>query len=119
MNADDVRTRFQPALDEIISSCCVSENFVDKDQFRVYIATVWGNAALDPEKSGIVEEDLPLLHDFLNEEIQKLLGTNQTVTACYEYLSKKEGQEAMTRLKVNSQHKEFILYFAKIILAQA
>ena len=119
MNADEIRKRFQPALDEIISSCCVSDNFVDKDQFRVYIATVWGNAALDPEKSGILEADLPALHDFLNEEIEDLLGVNETVTSCYEYLSKKEGQEAMTRLKVNKQHQDFISYFAQIILAQA
>ena len=117
MKIDEIRARFQPAIDEIVASCGVSDNFVDKDQFRVYIATVWGNAALDPEKSGIVESDLPLLHDFLNEEIQMLLGKDQSVTSCYEYLSKKEGQEAMVRLKVNTQHQDFISYFARIILS--
>ena len=74
MDIDEIRRRFEPAVNEIIDACCITEDFVDKDRFRVYIATIWGNAVLQPEKSGIDESDLSVLHDFLNEEIQKLLG---------------------------------------------
>ena len=116
MNIDEVRKKFQPAIQEIISASGVDEQFVDKDRFRVYIATVWGNAVLDPERSGITEHDLPVLHDFLNEEISSLLGQGETVTRCYEYLTSKKGEDSMTRLQISQQHKEFIHYFARLIL---
>ena len=79
MEIEELRRRFDPALKEITESCCITEDFVDKDQFRVYLATVWGNAVLEPEKSGIDESDLSDLHDYLNEESAKLLGTGETM----------------------------------------
>ena len=48
MNIDQIRQKFQPALDEIVNASGVNDQFVDKDRFRVYIATVWGNAVLSP-----------------------------------------------------------------------
>jgi len=117
MDIEEIRAQFRPAVDEILKSCCVSESFVDKEQFRIYIATIWGNVALDPNQSGVAEEDLPLLHDFLNEEIQPILGNEESIITCYEYLSSKDGEEAMLRLKLTKQHREFIAYFSRIILA--
>ena len=116
MNIDQIRDKFQPALQEIIKASGVNDQFVDKDRFRVYIATVWGNAVLEPERSGITVEDLPALHDYLNEEIEDLLGDGQTVTGCYEYLTSKTGEDSMIRLQVSQQHKDFIHYFARLIL---
>lgn len=116
MDINEIRDRFQPAIQEIINASGVDEQFVDKDRFRVYVATVWGNAVLEPERSGITETDLPVLHDFLNEEIAAVLGKGQTVTACYEYLTSKAGEDCMTRLQVNQQHRDFIHYFARLIL---
>jgi len=119
MDIDEVRLRFKPAVQKILAQCEVSEGFVDKDMFRVYLATVWGNAVLDPERSGITESDLPALHDFLNEEITTILGREETVTTVYEYLIGKQGEEAMERLAVGSRHREFIAYFARLILSTA
>ena len=116
MNIKDIRQKFQPAILEIINASGVDDQFVDKDRFRVYIATVWGNAVLDPDRSGITEEDLPPLHDYLNEEIEGLLGAGETVTKCYEYLTSKAGEDSMNRLQVSQQHREFINYFARLIL---
>ena len=116
MDLEEIRQQFQPAIDEILTACCVSDSFVDKDQFRIYIATIWGNAAIDPVQSGVPEGDLSLLHDFLNEEIRPILGNDENIITCYEYLSTKDGEEAMQRLKLTKRHKEFIAYFARIIL---
>ncbi len=116
MDIEEIRERFAPAIREIIDVCSVSEAFVDKDQFRVYIATIWGNAAIDPEKSGLVEEDLSLLHDYINEEIRNVLGEDETIMSCYEYLASKVGEEAMDRLNLSKQHREFVLYFARLLL---
>ncbi len=116
MNLDEIRNRFEPAVTEIIEACSITEDFVDKDRFRIYIATIWGNAVLEPEKSGISENELSILHDFLNEEIVKLLGSDQTITTCFEYLVSKEGEDSMSRLQVTNHHKQFIQYFARLIL---
>jgi hypothetical protein len=116
MNIDQIRKKFQPALDEIVNASGVNDQFVDKDRFRVYIATVWGNAVLEPERSAIAVDDLPALHDYLNEEIESLLGEGESVTSCYEHLTSKVGEDSMVRLQVSQQHKEFIHYFARLIL---
>lgn len=116
MDINEIRDRFQPAIQEIINASGIDDQFVDKDRFRVYVATVWGNAVLEPERSGITETDLPVLHDFLNEEMEAILGRGQTVTTCYEYLTSKLGEDCMTRLQVNQQHRDFIHYFARLIL---
>ena len=118
MNIDEIRIRFEPAVTEIIEACCITDKFVDKDRFRIYIATIWGNAVLEPERSGIRETELNILHDFLNEEIEKLLGSGETITTCFEYLVTKAGEDSMDRLEVANHHKEFIHYFARLILGQ-
>lgn len=119
MDIDEARALFSPAVQEIVEACCVTDDFVDKDMFRVYITTIWGNAVLEPRKTGIEESDLPALHDFLNEEIETLLGRGESLTSCYEYLVSKSGEEGLERLQVTARHKEFIQYFARLILSQS
>ena len=116
MELAEVRKRFKGALDEIVESCQITEELLDKDRFRVYIATVWGNAVASPDRSGITEDDLPTLHDYLNEEITNLLGDDESVTSIYQYLTSKTGRDAMIRLQIGQQHQEFINYFARLIL---
>ncbi len=119
MDIDEVKSRFQPAVQKIITQCEITDDFVDKDLFRVYLATIWGNAVLDPEQSGLLESDLPALHDFLNETIPDILGPAQTVTSIYEYLLSEEGDDAMTRLQVTASHREFINHFAQLMLSSS
>jgi hypothetical protein len=80
------------------------------------MATIWGNAVLDPARSGIEEADLPVLHDFFNEELNRVLGGSATLTDVFEFLVSKAGRDAMTRVQVTQRHKEFIIYFARLIL---
>jgi hypothetical protein len=117
MNVEEAREKFSPAVQEIIEHCLIEDKFVDKDLFQVYICTIWGNAALEPEKSGLDETDLPILHDYLNEEIQAVVGQGTQITDCFEYLMSKKGEEALARLQVSSQHREFIEYFGRLILS--
>ena len=116
MDIDEIRRRFSPAVEEIIDLCRVSDEFVDKDMFRVYVATIWGNAVLEPRKAGIDESELSILHDFLNEEIEQVVGKGEDVTSCYKFIVSKEGEESLARLNVTARHKEFLLYFAGLIL---
>lgn len=117
MEIEDIRRRFTPAVQEVIDLCSINEAFVDKEMFRVYIATIWGNAVLEPGRSGIDESELSLLHDFLNEEIEKVLGTGEDVTRCYEFIVSQAGDDSLARLRVTPRHKEFLHYFARLILS--
>ncbi len=116
MEVGEARRRFGPAIKEILDQCQITDEFVDKELFMVYVATVWGNMVLDPGKSGIAEADLPALHDYLNEELASVVGAGRDITACYEFLVSEEGDRSMARLSVTNRHKEFIHYFARLIL---
>lgn len=116
MTLDEIRERFAPAIEEIVDQCRLTDEFVDKDKFRVMIATVWGNAVLEPGRSGISESDLPELHDFLNEEVSSVVGEGETITSCYEWIMSKQGEDSLARQHVTASHKEFLHYFARLIL---
>ena len=116
MSKEEMRNRFTAAIEEIVSHCKVADEFMDKEKFQIMIATVWGNAVLDPDRSGITEADLPSLHDFLNEYIEALVGKGETLTSCYEFIASKKGDESLARQQIASSHKEFLLYFARLIL---
>lgn len=116
MTLEEIRDRFSPALDEMIDQCRIADEFVDKEKFQVMIATVWGNAVLDPERSGLIESDLPALHDFLNERISEVVGEGSTITSCFEFILSKRGEDSLVRQSVSANHKEFLHHFARLIL---
>lgn len=116
MTLDEIRDRFTPALDEIIDRCRITDDYVDKEQFQVLIATVWGNAVLEPQRSGIEESDLEDLHEFLNEQIARVVGEGASVMSCFEFVVSKRGEESLTRQRVTANHKEFLHHFARLIL---
>jgi hypothetical protein len=116
MELSELRTRFIPAIEEIIDQCRIADNLVDKERFQVYMATIWGNAVLDPERSGIEESDLSRLHDFFNEEIERVLGEGEDITRCFDFIVSKQGDESLARQGTTNRHKEFLHYFARLIL---
>ena len=78
MDIVQAREKFVPAVEEILEDCRLSDALVDKDRFQIMMATIWGNAVLDPARSGIEEADLPVLHDFFNEELSRVMGRGAT-----------------------------------------
>lgn len=117
MDIEEIRALFTPAIDEIIDYCRITDDFVDRELFQIYIATVWGNTVVDPEQTGITEDDLSLLHDFLNERIEDIVGQGADVRQCYEFIVSPAGETSMARLEIASRHKEFLYYFANLILS--
>ena len=108
---------YEPVLQEIASRSAIADGaFIDKDVYRVYLATFWSNVVLDPDDSGVPEADLEHLHDFLNEEIPNVLGTGQTVADCFKFITQRDGELAMDRLQLTQTHKELLQYFASMIL---
>ncbi len=116
MELSELRDRFIPAIEDILDQCRITDQIVDKEKFQVFMATIWGNAVLEPERSGIEEDDLSALHDFLNEEISRVLGENADITSCYEFIVSKKGEESLERQGTTTRHKEFLHYFARLIL---
>ena len=115
MSAEQIKTTFSPAMDEIIERCSVSEGYVDKEQFQIMLATIWGNAVLDPSRSGISEDQLPELHDFLNTYLVEIVGAESNLTNCFEFIVSKAGQDSMDRQRITSNHRQFH-HFAGLIL---
>jgi hypothetical protein len=116
MKIEEARERFIPAVEEILDQCRLVDEFVDKEKFRMLIATIWGNAVLEPDRSGITEDDLPVLHDFLNEELDRVVGAQETLMSTFEFLVSKQGADSMSRLQTSQHHREFLFYFARLIL---
>lgn len=117
MDIEEIRDKFRPAVKEIVEMCSVSDSMFDKEMFQIYIATIWANAVIDPRRNEIEEEDLPVLHDFLNEELQILLNPDTSITSCYKFIISSEGEESIKRLRIASRHKEFLYYFSRLILS--
>jgi hypothetical protein len=118
MELEDIRERFAPAIEEILNLCKITDALLDKEKFQVYMATIWGNAVLEPTKSGLTEDDLETLHDFLNEEIETVVGIGSTITSCYDFIASKKGDESMARQQVTQRHRDFLYYFARLILGR-
>ncbi len=108
--------RFSEILDDIEARSCVTERFVDRDLYRLYLATLWANIVLNPEDVGLVEEDLEALHDYLNERAASVLGETGSLTECFRFVNGKEGERAMQAARLNQTHRELLLYFASMIL---
>ncbi len=116
MSDEQIKTTFSPAMDEIIERCSVSEGYVDKEQFQIMLATIWGNAVLDPSRSGISEDQLPELHDFLNTYLVEIVGAESNLTNCFEFIVSKAGQDSMDRQRITLNHRQFLHHFAGLIL---
>ena len=116
MSRADLETAFGPVLSDISERSLVAERFVDKDLYRIYIATLWANVVLDPAEVGIGEDDLEDLHDIVNGRVADILGVDQSVRECFKFLNSKSGERAMQAASLTQNHKDLLLYFSSMIL---
>ncbi len=112
----DFADRFEPVLTEIERRCAVAGSFVDKDLYRVNIATLWANLVMDPSDAGLSDEQIEPLHDYLNGVIEPVLGRGQTLTECFRFINSKAGEQAMERCRLTTTHRQMLLYFCSMIL---
>lgn len=111
-----LRELFEPALQEITERSTVAERFVHRDIYRLLIATLWANVALDPEDAGILEDDLEDLLALLNQEVERVIGSGNTVVTCFQFINSRQGQSAMQEARLTQNHKDLLLYFCSVIL---
>ena len=94
----------------------IAERFIDRDLYRVYVATLWSNVVLSPDEVGLEEEDLPDLHDILLEEIKDAIGEIDSLHDIFRFISSKNGERAMQEARLTQSHKDLLQYFASMIL---
>jgi hypothetical protein len=112
----ELRARFDPVLEDLVERSRVAERFIDKDVYRILLATVWANVVLNPDEAGLTAEDLEPLHDLINQHIRGVLGRDQDLKACFRYLNSKPGEQAMKAARLTQNHKDLLLYLASVIL---
>jgi len=107
---------FEPVFGDIRKRATVTEKFLDRDLYRVYMATLWSNVVLSPNEVGIEEEDIEPLHDILVSEISNAIGPENSMKEIYQFISSKNGEKAMVEAKLTQTHKDLLNYFSSMIL---
>lgn len=116
MTETEIQRRFDEVLGDIEARSCVTERFVDRDLYQLYVATLWANIVLNPEDAGLTEAELEPLHAYLNRRIAGVLGADASVTECFRFVNSKAGERAMSQARLNQTHRELLLYFSSMIL---
>ena len=116
MTEAEMHRRFNDVLRDIEEHACVTERFVDRDLYQLYVATLWANIVLNPGDAGLTEAELEPLHGYLNERIAAILGPDASVTECFRFVNSKAGERAMGQARLNQTHRELLLYFSSMIL---
>lgn len=111
----DIARRFAPVLAEIEQLSRIGETFLDKDVYRIYLAILWTNAVLEPERAGLTNSELETFYDFLNAAGEEVLGGDEPVKDSFRYLLGSQGTQAMERLRLPSGHRRQLLRFGKLM----
>ncbi len=106
---------FQPILAAMERQAGVAGRFVDKNVYRIYLATLWANLVLDPASAGIDEEELENVHDVINRAARRVLG-DEAIIGAFRFLSSPNGERAMDQAKLASSHRDLLTYFCSMIL---
>lgn len=108
--------RFAPILDEVEKRACVADAFVDKEVYRILLATVWANVVMNPDEAGIDIADLERVHDVINTRARDVLGSDDAIKDCFRFVTTRAGEAAMDQARMNQTHRELLLYFSSMIL---
>jgi len=116
MSPQELEYAFTPVLEDIENRSQVAERFIDRNLYQIYIATLWSNVVMNPSEVGLTEDQLPDLHDLLNQRIASVLGEGAGLHSCFSFINSKVGERAMADASLTQTHKELLLYFASMIL---
>ena len=112
----EIEMRFAPVFADIRERSSVVDAFIDRDLYRVYVATLWSNVVLSPEEVGLEEDDIEDLHDILLAEISSAIGPQESLHDLFKFISSKNGERAMQEARLTQSHKDLLQYFSSMIL---
>ena len=116
MTEAELAARFAPILDEVEKRACVADAFVDKEVYRILLATVWANVVMNPDEAGIDVGDLERVHDIINARARRILGGEDAIKDCFRFVTSRPGEAAMDQARLSKTHRELLLYFSSMIL---
>lgn len=116
MSAETIAQQFKPVFADIRDRSTIAERFIDRDLYRVYMATLWSNVVMSPDDAGLLEEDLEELHDVVLAEMSSAIGPHESLHELFSFISSKDGERAMSEARLTQSHKDLLQYFASMIL---
>ena len=121
MTAEDPRharfaALYDPIVAEIERRAAVTDRYLDREAFRILLATVWANVVLDPEDGDLSEGDLEAFHDYLNERAREVLGEDDAVRTSFRFLLTNEGELAMGRHRIPAAHRKMLEHIGALIV---
>lgn len=105
-----------PVFADLIERSMVTDSHLDRDVYRLSIATLWCNLVMDPPGSGITEADLEPVHDLINAECENQLGPGQGLLTAFEWIASKAGEQATSSQRLVPEHADMLRYFASMML---
>lgn len=103
---DSLAERYEDIIAEIARLSRVADRFLDTELYRIYLATLWTNAVLEPNRVGLDSDEIEAFYDFLNERGREVLGGEEPLKDCFRYLSSRQGEQAMERLRLPAAHRQ-------------
>ena len=113
---EQLQALFEPVFNDIVERSTVTDRFVDRNLYQIYMTTLWSNVVLDPEQVGIAEGDLETLFDVTNSEVARVLGKDNDLESGFRFLNSKSGEAAMKEAQLTKNHKDLLLYFSSMML---
>ena len=112
----DLARILAPTLAALERHCGVADRFVDKNAYRIHLATLWANLVMDPAACGLDEDDLEAAHDVIDLAGRRVLGEEQSVVASFRFLNSPDGQRAVEQARLTRSHRDLLAYFCSMIL---
>lgn len=116
MHSERLQALFEPVFNDIVGRSTVTDRFVDRDLYQIFVTTLWANVVLDPEDVGIAEVDLEALFDVVNAEVCRVLGPDNDLKSSFRFINGKSGERAMQEARLTKNHKDLLLYFSSMML---
>ena len=116
MNHSKITETLEPIMSQIEKRSAVTDTFVDKETYRLYLTTFWANLVMDPEEAQLTETDLETAHSVINEVALNILGESEAITESFRFIASRPGETAMDKAKLSKSHRDLLTYFASMIL---
>ena len=112
----EVLLRVRPVIEEMDRQCTVADRFIDKDRWRIFLATMWSNLVMDPESLNLQASDLESAYEVIESEAETRLGGKDALVESFRFLTTKEGGLCMDQAKLRKNHRDMLLYFASMMV---
>ena len=116
MEDAELLQRLTPLFQEMDKQCMVTDHFIDKDQWRIYLTTMWSNLVMEPASLGLEEDELEQAFGVIEHYAEERLGGKDALVDSFRFLTTKNGERCMEKAKLRKNHKDMLLFFASMMV---